>query len=310
MILSDFSQELFDKYQVRKTKKQKTDFINFMLNRFPAAKVERGGMMNSRNIVIGDAQNAEYIVTAHYDTCARLPFPNFIAPRNIPFFIFMQSMIFVLVVAIVSGLIIGLGYLFDLIPFFAENPSFSFCISLIISMIPLLIIFGGPANKHNANDNTSGVITLIEMMNVIPQELHNKVAFVFFDNEENGLVGASLYKKQHKNSVKNQLIINLDCVADGDNIMICVNKKANEKYSKKVSDNFLSTSEKEVFITKASSTIYPSDQMLFPCTIAIASLKKNKVIGYYMDKIHTNKDTNFDKRNIKYLRDTIINFMK
>jgi hypothetical protein len=36
-----------------------------------------------RNIVIGNPDTAKVLYTAHYDTCARLPFPNFITPKNI-----------------------------------------------------------------------------------------------------------------------------------------------------------------------------------------------------------------------------------
>ena len=33
--------------------------------------------------VLGDPETAKVVFSAHYDTCARLPFPNFIAPKNL-----------------------------------------------------------------------------------------------------------------------------------------------------------------------------------------------------------------------------------
>ena len=42
-------------------------------------KVEE--LEQNQNIVIGNPQTAKVILTAHYDTPARLPFPNFIVPQ-------------------------------------------------------------------------------------------------------------------------------------------------------------------------------------------------------------------------------------
>ena len=36
-------------------------------------------------------------------------------------------------------------------------------------------MMAGPANKHTANDNTSGVITLTEIMQSVPKELRDSV---------------------------------------------------------------------------------------------------------------------------------------
>jgi 2-keto-myo-inositol isomerase len=55
---------------------------------------------------------------------------------------------------------------------------------------------------------------------------------------------------------------------------------------------------------------YPSDQAGFPVAIAVAALKHKKGIGYYMDRIHTSKDTQFDTLNITLLCDSILRFLK
>ena len=51
----------------------------------------------------------------------------------------------------------------------------------------LLLMMFGPANRHNSNDNTSGVITVLEIMSTLPENLRDKVCFVLFDLEEAGL---------------------------------------------------------------------------------------------------------------------------
>lgn len=56
-------------------------------------------------------------------------------------------------------------------------------------------------------------------------------------------------------------------------------------------------------LEKSSRCFYPSDQQHFPVSVGVAALKKAPVLGYYMDRIHTPRDTVFDERNIELLRD-------
>ena len=48
----------------------------------------------------------------------------------------------------------------------------------------------------------------------------------------------------------------------------------------------------------AGRAMYNSDQQLFPYGMAVAALKKSRTGLYYLDRIHTNRDTKFDERNI------------
>ena len=70
----------------------------------------------------------------------------------------------------------------------------------------------------------------------------------------------------------------------------------------------LSDNQKEAIITSSKTTFYPSDQMNFKTTIAVAAFNKNKFLGYYVDKIHTNKDTVFDENNINFIVDGLKTF--
>ena len=47
---------------------------------------------------------------------------------------------------------------------------------------------------------------------------------------------------------------------------------------------------------------YPSDQARFKKGVGVCALKKKPVIGYYMDRIHTRKDTVLDEKNLELLR--------
>jgi hypothetical protein len=82
----NFKKELFEKYEIRKNKKQKTQFIEWVKELASKNKWEieiEKGTIGSRNIVIGNASEAKIIYTAHYDTCANMFIPNFITPKKI-----------------------------------------------------------------------------------------------------------------------------------------------------------------------------------------------------------------------------------
>jgi Zn-dependent M28 family amino/carboxypeptidase len=159
----------------------------------------------------------------------------------------------------------------------------------------------GPANKHTANDNTSGVITLLEIYGHLTEEEKQKVCFVFFDNEEVGLLGSSQFRRQYKQYMQDKLLINFDCVSDGDAFLLGISKKANQKYHVALAQTYTSTEKKTVLLENLKKLYYPSDQAGFPQAIAIASLNHKKPFGYYMDRIHTKRDTIFQEENIRYL---------
>ena len=47
---------------------------------------------------------------------------------------------------------------------------------------------------------------------------------------------------------------------------------------------------------------YPSDQAGFPMAVSVAALNYKKPFGYYMNKIHTKKDTVLEITNVNLLR--------
>ena len=293
--VTNVSNVLFEKYQVRKTKQQKNEFIKFLKNNFPEMKVEEGGIPKSRNLVFGDLDNAKIVFTAHYDTCAVLPFPNFIMPKNI-----LLTILYSVLICIPFFLMTGV--VFSVLEYYLCNFLISYYVSVIFlfALILLVFILGIP-NKHTANDNTSGVITVLEIMQTLTDEQREKCAFVLFDNEENGLLGSAYFRKVHKKIAKEKLIVNFDCVGDGDNIMLVYSKKSKKRYSDSLKAVFSVISDKTILHENASTTFYPSDQMGFPNNVAVAALNRKSFVGYYMSRIHTKNDTICDMRNITTL---------
>lgn len=300
--MTELSEIILDKYQVRKTKKQKQHFIELLQKYFPELQVQEGGFPKNRNLILGDVKRAKILLSAHYDTCACLPFPNLITPKNV-FVYLLYSLLFV-----IPYVLIGLG-LNIVISALTPNLLVNHIVSMIFYLLVLYLLFAGPANKNTANDNTSGVITLCEIYQAMTPEQRTKTAIVFFDNEELGILGSGYFRSVYKNETKNKLLINYDCVSDGDHIMIGISKKARPMYWDSFVESFTATEEKHMLIDKAEQLLYPSDQSNFKCTAAVAALNKNKIFGYYMGRIHTARDTVFDHKNITLLKNSTISFI-
>lgn len=301
--MTETTKEIFEKYQVRKTKKQKSSFVEYVKQ--IAVKygydfqVEKGAF-GARNIVVGNPDTAKVLYTAHYDTCARLPFPNFITPKNFLVYLLYQFLIvgiffiFAFAIEILSSLTVS---------FLPINEDLSYTIiSFLLPVFYLILLYlllGGPANKNTANDNTSGVTTVLDIMKDLPQDQRSKVAFVLFDLEESGLFGSSSFASKHKTTKKNTLVINFDCVSDGKTMLFAL-KRTTKKYAELLEKAFVSTPDIVVDITK--NAFYPSDNASFKRGIGVAALKKSKFFGtLYMDRIHTNRDVIYREENIQFL---------
>ena len=299
--LDKLSKTIIDNYQIRKGKKRKTAFISLLKENFPHLKIQSGGWAKNNNIIIGDLDKADTIITAHYDTCAVLPFPNLLIPNNLILTTILQFIFVGITYAIINFAEISVLRLFNI-----EVTSFiNFILFEFTLILMLVLMYLGKANKHTMNDNTSGVITLLETMKLYSEE---NVCYVLFDNEEVGLLGSAYFAKTNKAILKNKLIINIDCVSDGDNIVIITAKKHEEKYRNKVLESFKSD-EKNIIYSNNKKFFYPSDQINFKNYLVIAAFNKNKLFGYYVDKIHTRKDLVFDQNNIILIRDSLIKFV-
>ena len=306
--MTDSARKILEKYEVRKTRCQKSEFISYILdfakNNGYDAKVEKKGK-SIRNIVVGDPDNASVIYTAHYDTCPRLPFPNFITPKNILIYVLYQIVLTAAIIGVPILVAFGVCMVLEALGV-GDN-----AVSIIKIWIEYLGIIGalylmikGPANPHTANDNTSGVTTLVSIIESLPENLREKTAFVFFDLEEVGLLGSSAFYAAHKKNMQDKLLLNFDCVSDGKMILFAI-KKGAVKHVELLKEAFPKTEGfTPDFATKG--VFYPSDQAKFPLGVGVAALKKSKRGILYMNRIHTVKDTVFDEANIDYLTDGAI----
>jgi hypothetical protein len=298
--MTETTKTVFEKYEIRKTKKQKTAFIEYVQtvakeNGY-ACTVE-SDKKSVRNIVIGSPEKAKVIYTAHYDTCPVMPFPNFITPKNFLIYLLYQLLVTVIFMLVPA---FAMQYVSQMIFTAAGiDPTLSLWVFEITLFSILFFIMFGPANKHTANDNTSGVTALLDLMIAMPEELRAYAAFVFFDCEETGLVGSSAFAKKHKEAHLKPLV-NFDCVSDGNHILFAMRKDA-VTYASMLKEAFPENESCKVEIL-SKGVFYPSDQAKFKKGIGVAALKKSKHGGIlYMDRIHTKHDTVYREENIDFL---------
>lgn len=303
----DAPMDVLASFPVRKTKKQKQSFreavISYITRLGYVVNVEKGSL-GSRNIVIGDPNTARYLITAHYDTCARLPFPNLITPCNLLTFILYQ----LFTVGVMFAFMLIIGGATHLV---FRDPQITYWADLISMYLFLILIMVGPANKHNANDNTSGVVTLLQIAQSMPDPLRNEVCFVLFDLEEVGLIGSSSYRSKHRKVTNAQIILNLDCVGDGDELVMFPTKKLKKDAVKM---RWLLRAErtenkKSLRVHQKGFSIYPSDQANFPYGVGIAAFHRMKGVGLYCSRIHTHRDTILEETNVDILRSAIISLI-
>ena len=295
-------------HQVRKSKKQKQAFKVFLENYaaehgYPC-KEERG-LFGVRNLVVGDPDSARVVYTAHYDTCPVLPFPNFITPKRIGWYLLYQLLLtgVILAAMAVIGLLAGvvLTVLDELLGLGGVLKGVA--VATVFGVIyfgTLLLLLAGPANRHTANDNTSGVVTLLEIMSKLPAEARSSVAFVFFDLEEAGMLGSLGFVQHHKGVRSNTLLLNFDCVSDGDRILLALRRGA-ERDLPRLQRCFKSENGFQVELL-SKGVFYPSDQLMFNRGVGVAALKHSRLLKTdYMDRIHTNRDVIFQEKNMEFL---------
>ena len=296
--------DVLHQFPVRKTKRQKQEFRTgvetYVRTLGYETRVEEGAF-GCRNLVIGDPERANCLVTAHYDTCARMVIPNFVTPCNVPVYLGYQILILVGLLAIAAAMGVAAGFVW---------PKAASLIGMISFLLLLLLMILGPANPTNANDNTSGVVTLLEIARTMPENQRHKVCFVLFDLEEAGLIGSASYRKAHGKCVNRQLVLNLDCVGDGDEMRIFPTK-ALLKDRVKLTSLYKACGyfgKKNLLVQEKGRFIYPSDQILFPYGAGICALRKRKK-QLYLSRIHTKEDTILDETNVNILRAALTTFI-
>ena len=307
--MKESSAKLLESYQVRKTAVQKFVFFKWLHGHLKGYGYEiRNDQYSEKgnNFIVGDVEKASVIISAHYDTAPNSIFPMFMGFSNWFSFIISQF------ISIIPIFVIPLIY-------FILNADKS---GGMITFDPTPVIFFylvysfqlmfGFANRHTANDNTSGVATLISILEELPEKDRSKLCVVFFDQEELGLIGSIRFHQRYKTQLAGKPIINFDCVSDGDTLTFVTKKAFREsEFSgklEKAAEKAVQGSKKKLRFCNASTNIYMSDQLHFTSRVGVVAAKKLPLFGYYINRIHSSLDKKFDSENIKILTKTVVSF--
>ena len=255
-----------------------------------------------RNLVFGDLSSAKVIFGAHYDTPTGGLIPNLMMPRNNVLFFAYQFLIPILLV------VLGLSLAYGLQNLFHYDELGVILIFLLIYYGFFILLFKAFKNPHNLNDNTSGVAGVFTLMEKLSG--NQEVAFVLFDDEEKGKKGSKALYKAYPNYFDQKLVINMDCIGNGDNIILISSLKAmklNEYH--KLANCFQSNQYFKVASYPAKGSQCNSDQKSFPCGIAILAAKRRPIIGFYTPRIHTVWDKVASFENIEFIANNLKNFV-
>ena len=310
--MKDYLNEIDSRFPVRSSKEQKDAFIEYVFGETGASgyftSEEHNGVLKPseahRNIVIGSPEGADVIFTAHYDTPRRALIPNLMLPLN-PVLKWIYIFLPVLAMLAVS---IGAAFAARSLSGLEGLPArlLAIAVYLVVYFGLFLLLLRGPANQHNRNDNTSGtaaVLSLAEKLAGCPG-----TAFILFDDEEKGKKGSKAYAMYRPEIKSDRLVVNLDCVGNGDKFIVCASEAAmNDPLFPALSSALAGVGAGIYSSRKASMN---SDQKSFSKGVGVCACLFRKGIGYYTPRIHTAKDTVASPENISRLTDALASFAR
>ena len=173
-------------YQSRFTGQEKRAFRDYIQKKAHDMNLKTSIFPERRrykNIIVGELKSAKYIICAHYDTTPRLPM---IIERN-----YAYCHVLLEILSLVLGGLVGAS-----IMIFAKSVFYLGFIPIILGLYGFLRISGliPWTRKFSYNDNTSGILTLLNLMSDY-KTFKNEVAYVFLDGKEKGLKGSKILCK-------------------------------------------------------------------------------------------------------------------
>ncbi len=305
--MTDITQTILTEFPVRKTTKQKEAFRLWLCHQlkqmgYKPALESRG---SSTNVVCGDVQRARYLVSAHYDTCASLGLPDPVTPCDPLLYLLYQGTVALGLLAV--SFLAALAVSFPL-----GMPGLFLPLLLLFYLGSFWLLLAGPANRQNANNNTSGVATLLAVMDRLPREARKRVCFVFFDDREKGMLGSAAFRRQHGLELRQDLVhICLDCVGDGDYLVLVPSKQCrwDGELLDALRENVTAGEGKTVDIRLGGYFLYPSDCRRSKRHILVSAFHRKPFVGYYTLRTRTRWDTVLDRENVRLLSQGLVRFL-
>ena len=304
------AQKLFEQFPTRFSKKEKERFREEITAQFAALGYSEeqikinshNNTMKSDNIVVGNP-SAKYIFTAHYDTPGRTGFmlSSSKLVGQVGANIVFMAVFFLIIMA--GSFISGSAA--------ADGNALLAGLSVLVGFIMMMVLILSMAikNKNNRNDNTSGVLGVLDCAARIAQDekLREQCCFILFDNEEWGLVGSGAHAawcKKNKINLKNSLVINLDCIGVGDRLVAARTGRRGAQYKvliEQLRGQGMSITEKK------SVMVYMSDHANFKDSTMLCYMRRSALGPLYIPNIHSRKDKECDMALVDDLSVQLVN---
>ena len=288
-------------FPIRRSDKQKEAFRAYVMEQFPDARLKESD--GHKNILLyGEPEKAKVIFCAHYDTPRHSVFPNLMLPANRGLHTLYGILIMLPLFMVVALFLIILTSLPDARLTLSTRALLLACYFFIYFGL-FLLLFRGPENKHNRNDNTSGTAAVMELAETMNG--NSECAFLLFDNEEKGKLGSKAFAKSFPEVKAGVPVINLDCVGNGSTFVLSASSgflasPLCEQIRSAAKKNDLSLQ----ILDRAHSKMN-SDHVNFDISAGICACLKSRRGILYTPRIHTNQDTVADEKMIHALVKTL-----
>lgn len=294
-------------HPVRKTAGQKSEVRQWLMRELKRsgwrAREETYGKLNgSVNIVAGDPETAEVFLCTHYDTGSRMLIPNFVSPTNVALHVLYHFAAAAVLFAAVFA--VSLAVCFPL-----NKPEWMLPLFMVLAVAALGFAAFGPANRANANGGDSGVLALLAAAGEIGFD--KRVCLVLFDNNERNLLGASAFKKKHIDAASGRLFIHLDCLGDGENLLLLPSRHSrwDGALLDALGSAFRPGEETRPVLCSKGLYYYPSDNRRFKFHAAVCACRHLAGLGYYIPHLRTKKDTTLRLENVAYTARSLARFL-
>ena len=306
--MKDYLSEIDDRFPIRNSAAQKAAFRSYALSEAEAAAVPARTEENERhqNLVFSDPTAASVIFTAHYDTPRRSLLPNLMLVNN-PVLSFLYHLFLVLLILLPSiGAALSASALLRLDMARLSDRLLMLAIYMAVYFLLFFLLMRGPANRRNRNDNTSGTAAVLTLLRLLREQ--PGIAYLLFDDEELGKKGSKAFAKAHPEIKQNALIVNLDCVGNGDCLVFCPVKGAENSPLYAALRVALEGGSLPVRFFSAGRAKLNSDHLSFDRGVGVCVCRHKPLLGYYTGRIHTSRDTAADPETVRRLAEALAAF--
>ena len=280
--MSRFADRIAKEYPVRCSAKEKEQFRLWLMGAlrelgYEPALQSKDSMLNfggsMTNVIVGDPETAKLILVAHYDTGLKTLLPPLIMPTRPVTALLYLALTPILV--LLGSFVLSFALTFPL-----HAPQWTLPIFLLLLVASLFYLRFGPAETHNLSDNTSGVAALLEVASGLSPRRRGEVAFAFLDAGIGGMGGAKSFRARYPSS-KSKLVVNINCVGKGDEVLILPGKAG--RWNAPALDAFLDSFDCEgnkiVYLKTDGLVYYPSDNRAFRGAFTLCACEKIKGFG-------------------------------